>query len=155
MKRETKIFMLGFFSLLALLLAAILVIIFGTDESTGRSPAFSPRPGSSGSPIRLGYVPRFYSKQVIQASAPNVTFNFVANPLTDGSAGYLTYNNNSNMLAWPVSLPLNFTHARFDGKNDKIFLFRNPNSSDTYGSFVDKSLPANFFARSLDLGLYF
>lgn len=153
MKDESKVFMLGFLSLLTLLTAAILVIVFGVDSSSsskGKSP--SPRPGSPGSPIRLGYVPRFYSKQVLQASNPSVTFNFVANPLTDGSAGYLTYNNNSNMRAWPVNLPLNFTHAKI---SDKIFKFRNPNTSDTYGSFVDGSVPANFFASSIDLGLFF
>lgn len=154
MKQETKVFMFGFLTLLSIMLAAILVVIFAKDDSTGGSPKFSPKPGTQGSPIRIGYKPRFTSKQLIQSSAPNVTFNFVANPLTDGSAGYLTYNNNSNMLSWPVDLPLNFTHARFDG-NDKIFLFRNPNSSDTYGSFVDGSIPGNFFSRTLDLGVYF
>ena len=156
MKRETKVFMFGFFLMLALLLAAILVIIFGKDDeaSSPRSP-FSPRSGSPGSPIRIGYKPRFTSKQLIKSSAPNITFNFIANPLTDGSAGYITYNNNSNMLSWPVNLPLNFTHARFDSGDDKIFKFRNPNSSDTYGSFVDGAVPANFFSSTLDLGLFF
>lgn len=158
MKRETFVFTLGFFSLIAILTASILVILFGTDEETtatkGSSPT-SPRSGSSpGSPIRVGYVPRFVSKQVLQSSAPNVTFNYVSNPLTDGSSGYLTYNGNSNMLMWPVKLPLNFTHARI-GQDQKIFKFRSPNTSDTYGSFDDGSVPANFFMSSIDLGTFF
>jgi hypothetical protein len=90
---------------------------------------------------------------VLQSSAPNVTFNYVSNPLTDGSSGYLTYNGNSNMLMWPVKLPLNFTHARLS--EGRMFKFRRPNTSDTYGSFQDGSVPANFFMNSIDLGTFF
>jgi len=157
MKKETFVFAFGFFSLIAILTASILVILFGTDETSAKkgSPTSpSPRPGSSpGSPIRVGYVPRFVSKQVLQSSAPNVTFNYVSNPLTDGSSGYLTYNGNSNMLMWPVKLPLNFTHARLS--EGRMFKFRRPNTSDTYGSFQDGSVPANFFMNSIDLGTFF
>jgi hypothetical protein len=155
MKRETFVFLFGFFSLVAILVASILAILLGSDVSSpsnarGGSP--SPSPRSPGSPIRVGYVPRFVSKQVLSSSAPNVTFNYVSNPLTDGSSGYLTYNTNSNMLMWPVKLPLNFTHARF-GSDQKIFKFRRPNTSDTYGSFEDGSVPANLFMNTIDLGV--
>lgn len=154
MKKETFVFVLGFFSLIAILTASILVILFGTDETSATNGSPSPRSGIPGSPIRVGYIPRFVSKQVLQSSAPNVTFNYVSNPLTDGSSGYLTYNGNSNMLMWPVKLPLNFTHARI-GSDQKIFKFRRPNTSDTYGSFQDGSVPANFFMNSIDLGTFF
>ena len=154
-KKETFVFAFGFFSLVSILMASILVILFGTDESAttkGSSGVFSPRPGSPGSPVRIGYAPRFVSKQVLQSSASNITFNYVSNPLTDGTAGYLTYNSNSNMLMWPVKLPISFTHAKLaDGK---IFKFRRPGTSDTYGSFVDGSIPANFFMSSIELGFY-
>lgn len=158
MKKETFVFSFGFFSLIALLTASIIVILFGTDEeetssskSGGSGGSRSPSP-SVASPIRVGYAPRFVSKQVIRSSAPDVTFNYVSNPLTDGSSGYLTYDRNSNMLMWPVKLPLNFTHAKIgDGK---IFKFRRPGTSDTYGSFEDGSIPPNFFMSSIELGTF-
>jgi hypothetical protein len=158
MKRETFVFLFGYLALLTLLSASILVIVFSDDEDETKAESSvqqnSPRSGSpGGSPIRVGYVPRFVSKRVLQSSAPSITFNYVSNPLTDGSSGYLTYNGNSNMLMWPVSLPLNFTHARLS--EGRMFKFRNPNTSDTYGSFMDGSVPGNFFMSSIDLGTFF
>jgi hypothetical protein len=157
MKRETFVFLFGYFALMTLLAASILVIIFSDGDVIAKAKAVA-KAGSPGvspgvSPIRVGYVPRFVSKQVLQSSAPNITFNYVSNPLTDGSSGYLTYNGNSNMLMWPVKLPLNFTHARLAGGKD--FKFRRPGTSDTYGSFVDGSVPGNFFMNSIDLGTFF
>jgi hypothetical protein len=69
------------------------------------------------------------------------------------------------MLNWPVALPLNFTHAKvFTGtggvREEKIFEFRNPNSSDTYGKFVTSGSPpttqqSNFFTDRIELGTFF
>lgn len=159
MKKETFVFLFGYFALLTLLTASILVIVFSDDDEAkpvAKAVAKAGSPGVSpgGSPIRVGYVPRFVSKQSIRSSDPKITFNYVSNPLTDGSSGYLTFNSNSNMLMWPVNLPLNFTHAKI-GDNQKIFKFRRPNTSDTYGSFVDGSVPGNFFMSSIDLGTFF
>lgn len=82
--------------------------------------------------------------------------------MDDGSTGYFMYKNNKNMLEWPVALPLNFTHAKvFVGtggvREEKIFEFRNPNTSDTYGKFVvgGTPLPNNFFTDRMDLGTFF
>jgi len=64
------------------------------------------------------------------------------------------------MLEWPVALPLNFTHAKvFTStggiREEKIFQFRNPNTSDTYGKFVVGGNPASFFTDRMDLGTFF
>ncbi len=64
------------------------------------------------------------------------------------------------MLDWPVALPLNFTHAKvFTNtggiREEKIFQFRNPNTSDTYGKFTDGSKPLSFFTDRMDLGTFF
>lgn len=157
MKRETFVFAFAYFALLTLLTASILVIVFSDDDdettikSAQKNSSGAGSPG--GSPIRVGYVPRFVSKQSIRSSDPRITFNYVSNPLTDGSSGYLAFNSNSNMLMWPVNLPLNFTHARI-GDDQKIFKFRRPNTSDTYGSFENGSVPPNFFMSSIELGVF-
>jgi hypothetical protein len=101
--------------------------------------------------------PNFASVKTLAANN-NATFNYVNSPLQSGSTGYLLYKNESNMFDWGFSLPLNFTHARLSGK---IFEFENPNSSDTYGAFVDEygyrtttPIP-NFFTSNIELGTFF
>jgi hypothetical protein len=151
---------------------SILVYVFVIKKtpttSTSSSPIPSVSPSSSSdddddkkpfirgrSRIPVGVKPNFSSVKTLAANN-NATFNYVNSPLQTGSTGYLLYNNKSNMFDWGFSLPLNFTHARLNGK---IFEFENPNSSDTYGAFVDeygvKITSQNFFTSKIELGTFF
>jgi len=108
------------------------------------------------SPVtRVGVQKTFRSQRMIVSTTG--TFNYVKDPLTDGSTGYFMYRDNKNMLEWAVALPLNFTHAKvFKGREEMIFEFKHPNSSDTYGKFVKgETNPPNFFTTSMDLGTFF
>jgi hypothetical protein len=139
--------LIGFsFVFVTIIVMLLVVLLTPPTKIVGKSP--SPIPNS---PVRIGYLPRFSSKQIIVSSDSTKTFRYISNPLSDGTSGYLTYNNDSNMLRWPFSLPLNFTHAMF---NQKVFKFRRPNSSDTYGSFEDGTIPPNSFMNSIDLGTF-
>ncbi len=137
---------LGFIFVTIVVMLLVVIFVPPPTEIVAKSP--SPIPSS---PVRIGYLPRFSSKQVIVSSDPTKTFRYISNPLSDGTSGYLTYNNDSNMLRWPFSLPLNFTHATF---NQKVFKFNRPNTSDTSGSFVDGTIPPNSFMNSIDLGTF-
>lgn len=94
--------------------------------------------------------PFFNSLKTITSSGSS-TFNF-----TDG---YLTYRGIGNIRSWNVDLPLNFTHARMNGK---VFKFNNPNSSDSSGKFVSldtgeplATQPANFYTNTIEFGMFF
>jgi hypothetical protein len=147
---------------------SILVYVFVIKKTpTTSSPIPSVSPSSSDddddkkpfirgrSRIPVGVKPNFSSVKTLAANN-NATFNYVNSPLQTGSTGYLLYNNKSNMFDWGFSLPLNFTHARLNGK---IFEFENPNSSDTYGAFIDeygvKITSQNFFTTQIELGTFF
>lgn len=128
--------------ILIFVVTVTLVFLLNPGKVPSSSP--SPSPSSSSSPVRIGYAPRFVSKQLIEGS-----FKYIHNPLTDGSSGYLTLNDNSNMTQWNAKIPLSFTHAQFE--DGKIFKFRRPNTSDTYGT-VDAN--ANIFMRFINLGTF-
>lgn len=145
-----------------------IIILVSNREKKTPSPIrnVSPKPLPSPSPVsrtrtRTGSLPTFKSGRLIVSSNPGVTFNYVKDPLTDGSTGYFKYNNQPNMLNWPVALPLNFTHAKVftstgGVREEKIFEFREPNSSDTYGKFVSGTPPpSDFFTDRMDLGTFF
>lgn len=138
----------GFIFVTIIVMLLVVLLTPQPAQIVGRSPSPSPSPSP---PVRIGYLPKFSSKQIIVSSDSTKTFRYISNPLSDGTSGYLTYNNDSNMLRWPFSLPLNFTHAMF---NQKVFKFRRPNSSDTYGSFEDGTIPPNSFMNSIDLGTF-
>jgi hypothetical protein len=122
------------------------------------SQARQPVPRTGRSSIPVGVKPNFAPVKTLDA-VNNVTFNYVNSPMQNGSTGYLLYNNKSNMLDWGFSMPLNFTHARMSG--GRIFEFENPNSSNTYGIFVNEygdkiTTPiSNFFTSSIELGTFF
>jgi hypothetical protein len=148
-------FKLAFAFVIATLILLLLIVVFEPKEGDGTGT--SPSTGTSslsGSPVRVGYLPKFNSQKTIISSDPSKTFNYVSNPLSDGTSGYLVYNKDSNMLRWPVSLPLNFTHAVFNQNRDTVFKFNRPNTSDTSGSFVNGTIPNNFLITSLELGTF-
>lgn len=137
----------------AVVILLIIVYFFPEEEEVKKSPTppRSPSPSPRVFPPRqpIGTRMTFTSKQLIVSPSQESTFNYIK---VTGNQGYITYNNQPNMLMWPVKLPLSFTHAKMDGK---IFEFTHPNSSDTYGQFVDGSAPESFFTDSIDLGEIF
>lgn len=158
-------------SVILVTIASVILFVSWKRRKTDDKPvSSSPRPTSpvSSSPIQTANSPRrvgvpkaFKSQRMIVSSNQSDTFNYIKDPLTDGSTGYFTYKGIKNMLNWPVALPLNFTHAKvFTGtggvREEKIFEFINPNSSDTYGKFVKGDAnPSNFFTDRIDLGTFF
>jgi hypothetical protein len=117
----------------------------------------SPTPQtSSPSSSPVGVLPKFSTTETLQSPILRNTFNYINDPQTDGSSGRLEYGNDKNMRRWGIKT-LNYTHAKFD---EKIFKFRNPNSSDSYGYFVDKfgkqlnTSPDNFFKDVVKLGTF-
>ena len=124
-----------------------ITLVFLLNPGNTTSNGTSPSPVGV-SPVRVGYAPRFVSKQLIEGS-----FKYISNPLTDGSSGYLTLNDNSNMTQWKAQIPLRFTHAQFE--DGRIFRFRHSNTSDTYGTFEGIVSPnANTFMRFINLGTF-
>ena len=163
----------GIASVVILTIVAVIIFISWRRRKTTEPVKKSPTPTSpksptvtaaataASSPSRRVDVPKsFRSQRTIVSSELSRTFNYIKDPLTDESTGYFTYGGEKNMLSWPVSLPLNFTHAKvFKGIDEMIFEFRNPNSSDTYGKFVKfvkrNKNPSNFFTDRMELGTFF
>jgi hypothetical protein len=161
-------------SVILVTIASVILFVSWKRRKNDVKTTSSPRPVSPvvtvSSPInpprRVGVPSAFKSQRLIVSSNQSDTFNYIKDPLTDGSTGYFTYKGTKNMLNWPVALPLNFTHAKVftstgGVREEKIFEFRNPNSSDTYGKFVTTSgvspspSQSNFFTDRLDLGTFF
>lgn len=96
-------------------------------------------------------------KETIQSPKLRSTFNYVNDPQKDGSTGRLTYAGSSDMTRWGIGIT-EFTHVKFP--NGMVFKLRKPNSSDTYGYFVDeknnkiRDAPNNFFGDFIQLGTF-
>lgn len=122
-------------------------------KKTGSSPG-STGNGVFGSP--LGVLPRFKVSETLQSPSLRRTFNYITDPQIDGSTGRLEYGGNRNMRKWGIITTLNYTHVRL---NNMVFALRNPNSSDSYGYFIDRfgkkteTLP-NFFTDYIELGTF-
>lgn len=73
----------------------------------------------------------------------------------------LTLGEEPNMRKWNIDYPLNFTHARLDGDDKKIYKFNRPNSSDSSGFIVDEfdvrksPQPFNFTFKKIEFGMFF
>lgn len=80
------------------------------------------------------------------------TFNYVTTKkLGDGSTGRLEYGGDSNMKRWGIPIK-EYTHVKFP--NGYLFKLRIPSSSDSYGYFVDKQPPDNFFSDFIEIGTF-
>lgn len=105
----------------------------------------------------VGVLPFFVIKETIQSPTLRNTFNYIEDPQKDGSSGKIEYASDKNMRRWGITT-LYYTHVKFS--NGKIFKLRNPNSSDSYGYFVDKygnkleQQPDNFFSDYIQLGTF-
>jgi hypothetical protein len=148
-------------SMFTLAVGIILVLLYAflpepKEVTSSKSPA-APSKSSSNSPASpIGVLPKFSTTETLQSPILRNTFNYINDPQINGSSGRLEYGNDKNMRRWGIKT-LNYTHAKFD---DKIFKFRNPNSSDSYGYFVDKfgeqlnTAPDNFFKDFIKLGTF-
>jgi hypothetical protein len=102
-------------------------------------------------------LPKFVSKETLQSPVLRNTFNYINDTQTDGSTGRIEYAGDKNMRRWGIKI-LNYTHISLNEKY--IFKLRNPNSSDSYGYFVDKfdkqlsSTPSNFYTDYIKLGTF-
>ena len=100
---------------------------------------------------------KFTIKETIQSPTLRSTFNYVNDSQPDGSTGKLTYGGDNNIKRWGIAVT-DFTHIKFP--NGMIFKLRKPNSTDTYGYFVDKDnnkikeYTDNFFSDFIQLGTF-
>lgn len=155
-------------------LTLILLYVFLPESSEEVTPPKSPSPSKSPSPPKsselspspIGVLPKFSVTETLQSPVLRNTFNYINDPQTDGSTGRLEYGGDKNMRRWGIKT-LNYTHVKFiDGF---IFKLRNPNSSDSYGYFVDIygkqakfkddagkiiESPPNFFTDYIQLGTF-
>jgi hypothetical protein len=126
-------------------------ITIDTKSSTIQSTI---SPVSPANPV--GVLHRFIVGETLRSPILRSTFNYINDPQKDDSSGRLEYSNDRNMHRWGINV-INYTHIRIDGK---IFKLRNPNSSDSYGYFVDKfgnqqdSPPENFFTYFIEIGTF-
>lgn len=100
---------------------------------------------------------KFTVKETLQSPILRNTFNYVNDTQSDGSTGKIKYGGDSNMSRWGISIK-EYSHVKFP--NGMLFKLRNPNSSDSYGYFVDEKnnkitkTPNNFFGDFIQLGTF-
>ena len=159
----------GLFTFAIGIVLVLLYFLLPSDEpapapAPSKKSETSPSSGVLGTP--LGVLPTFRLGETLQSPSLRMTFNYIIDLQTDGSTGRLEYGGNRNMRKWGIINTLNYTHVRL---NNMIFKLRNPNSSDSYGYFIDrfgekayfpnkdgtrKETPPNFFTDYIELGTF-
>lgn len=138
-----------------LIVGVILMLLYIFLPSSTPSESIPSKKSITTDPV--GVLPLFVIKETIQSPTLRNTFNYVEDSQKDGSSGKIEYASDKNMRRWGITT-LNYTHVKFP--NGKIFKLRNPNSSDSYGYFVDKygnkldPQPDNFFSDYIQLGTF-
>lgn len=87
----------------------------------------------------------------LQSPVLRNTFNYVKDKKTDGSTGRLEYGGDRDMTRWGIPIK-EYTHVKFP--NGYLFKLRTPSSSDSYGYFIDKQPPDNFFSDFIEIGTF-
>ena len=156
----------------AVLLAVIgLFLIFGLTGTPLESSSNEVSQGTSlalsnGEPLSkdssLSLVP--FPKQDYQVKPFFRSMKTVTSARTfkyDATKGIITLGNEPDMRKWNIEYPLNFTHARLDGDDKKIYKFNHPNTSDSSGFIVDEfdvrksPQPLNFTFKKIEFGMFF